>query len=179
MAAIERILERLSGVLLVLGAAFILLMTFHVTADVLLKVAANRPIAGTLELVTYIYMVACIFLPLPHVQASGALIVVELFTQKLPARHVSRLDAIGAFLTFVYLGMIAWWGGMLAVNKTEIGETADATYFELPIWPMRWVLVVCCGIAALIALLQAFKRPPLSAQPRPDSLERRLGELEI
>ena len=162
-----------------LAGVFILLMTFHVTADVLLKVSINWPIIGTLELVTYIYMVACIFLPLPHVQAGRSLIVVELFTQNMSARGLARLESLGALLTFAYLGMIAWWGGLLAIAKTEIGETADATYFELPIWPMRWVVVTCCGIAALLALSQAFGRRPPPRGTGTDAVERRLGELEI
>ncbi len=179
MAIIERILGRAADALIALAGVIILLMTFHVTADVLLKVSIGWPIIGTLELVTYVYMVACIFLPLPHVQASRSLILVELFTQKMSERSIARLDAFGALLTFAYLGMIAWWGGLLAIGKTEIGETADATYFELPIWPMRWVVAICCGVAALIAITQAFGRRTPSSGADADALERRLGELEI
>ena len=158
MALIERLLQRVSGVMLFLGAMAILLMTFHVTADVLFKISLNYPIVGTLEVVTYFYMVACIFLPLAAVQASRSLISVELFTQNLSPANIGRLDAFGALLTALYLGLIAWWGGVQALGKTRIGETVDATYFELPIWPMRWLLVLCCGVAALIALLQAVDR---------------------
>ena len=68
MALIERFLQRVSRVMLFLGAVAILLMTFHVTADVLFKVGFHYPIVGTLEVVTYFYMVACIFLPLADVQ---------------------------------------------------------------------------------------------------------------
>ncbi len=177
MASIERFLQRLSAVMLFLGALFILLMTFHVTADVLFKVGFNTPIIGTLELVTYVYMVACIFLPLPHVQSDRSLISVELFTQKMSPANIGRLDALGTLLTAVYLGLIAWWGGVQAIGKTRIGETVDATYFELSVWPMRWVLVFCCAVAALIALLQVFDRR--WRQPAAPETDRRLGELEI
>ena len=76
------------------GAVAILAMMLHVAADVILKVALNAPIMGTLEIVSFIYMVACTFLPLPHVLASRGLIVVELFTQNMAPRNVLRLDAI-------------------------------------------------------------------------------------
>ncbi len=177
MALIERFLQRISGVLLFLGGLVILLMTLHVTADVLLKVAFNYPIIGTLELVTYVYMVSCIFLPLAHVQADRSLIKVELFTQNMSVANIARLDILGSLATALYLGLIAWWGGVQAIGKTRIGETVDATYFELPIWPMRWLLVVCCGLAALIALLQAFDRS--WRKPAGEAENRRLGELEI
>ncbi len=175
---IERFLQRISGVMLFLGGVAILLMTFHVTADVLFKVAFNYPIVGTLELVTYVYMVACIFLPLAHVQAGRSLIMVELFTQNLSPANLRRLETLGALLTALYLGLIAWWGGVQALGKTRIGETVDATYFELPIWPMRWLLVVSCALAALIALLQAFDRH-WRTTPNGGDAGQRLGELEI
>lgn len=163
--------------MLALGAVIILLMTLHVTADVLFKVGFDTPIIGTLEFVTYVYMVACIFLPLPHVQSDRSLIIVELFTQKLSAQAIARLDAMGTLLTAAYIGLIAWWGGVQAIGKTAIGETVDATYFELPVWPMRWVLVACCAVMALIAFVQVFDRR--WRLPAGDAAERKLGELEI
>lgn len=175
MAALERLLHRLSIILMVIAAIAILLMTFHITADVFMKVFLHKPIVGTLEVVTYFYMVACIFLPLAHVQSDGTPILVELFTQNLRPGAIARLDALGELLTAVYLGMFAWWGGALALRKTAIGETIDATYFELPIWPMRWVLVGSCALAALVALLQVFRHRATG----PGELQRRLGELEV
>lgn len=174
MGALARFLHKLAVVLLVAGSLAILLMTFHITADVLMKVFIGTPIVGTLEVVTYFYMVACIFLPLAHVQSSGSPILVELFTQNLKPSAIGWLDAFGTLLTAVYLGMIAWWGGALAIRKTAIGETIDTTYFELSVWPMRWVLVGSCALAALIALLQVFR--PRSGDAA--HLDRRLGDLE-
>lgn len=176
MRALDRFLNGFSIVLMVIGAIVILLMTFHITADVLMKVFLHLPIVGTLEVVTYFYMVACIFLPLAHVQAHGTPILVELFTQKMDPRRVAWLDAFGALLTAFYLGMLAWWGGSLAIRKTAIGETIDATYFELPVWPMRWVLVTCCALTAVIALRQVFRRPSAAQD---DPLRRQLGDLEV
>ena len=40
-------------------------------------VALNQPIMGTLEIVSFIYMVGCTFLPLAHVQLSRTLIIVD------------------------------------------------------------------------------------------------------
>jgi TRAP-type C4-dicarboxylate transport system permease small subunit len=154
MAAVERLLSWLATALLWLGGIAILAMMVHVTADIVLKMVANYPIIGTLEIVSFVYMVACTFLPLAHVQLSKVLIVVELFTQKLPQAVNLRLDALGALLTAVYLGLMTWKGGELAIRKTALGEVQDATYFDLPVWPMRWVIVVSTGLAAAVALYQ-------------------------
>ncbi|WP_162915042.1 TRAP transporter small permease [Desertibaculum subflavum] len=154
MALIDKLLERASGVLLTFAGIVIMVMMLHITADVLAKVLLNHPIIGTLEFVAVIYMVATIFPALPHVQWGRGNIIVELFTQKLPAQQRLGLDALGALLTFVYLGLIAWMGAETAWHRTTIGETQDATFFEVPVWPSRWVLVVGAAFAALIALHQ-------------------------
>jgi TRAP-type C4-dicarboxylate transport system permease small subunit len=154
MLTIDRALRWLATAALWAGAVAILAMMAHVTADVLLKVTVSAPIMGTLEIVSFIYMVGCTFLPLAHVQLSRAFIVVELFTQNLKPRAVLILETALAPLGIFYLGMLAVMGAIRAWDKTGLGETQDATYFELPVWPMRWVLAISCGLAAIIALYQ-------------------------
>lgn len=151
---IGKVLARLANVFLWAGAVAIIAMMLQVTADVVLKVAANEPIVGTLEIVSYVYMVGCTFLPLAHVQLSRSHIVVEVFTQKLADATNLRLEMGGALLNVLYLAVLAGMGFLVALDKTEIGETQDATFFQLPVWPMRWVFVGSCALTALIALYQ-------------------------
>jgi TRAP-type C4-dicarboxylate transport system permease small subunit len=148
------LLPRLADIFLWAGAIAVLAMMVHVSADVIMKVALNQPIMGTLEIVSFVYMVGCTFLPLAHVQLSRTLIIVEVFTQKLPPEKNLRLDIAAAVLTVAYLLLLAIMGSVVALAKTEIGEAQDATYFDLPVWPMRWVFCASCGLAALIALYQ-------------------------
>lgn len=152
--AVARLLSRLAGAFLLAGAVAILAMMVHVSADVIMKVALHQPIMGTLEIVSFIYMVGCTFLPLAHVQLSRDLIIVEVFTQKQTPEKNLRFDIAAAVLTTAYLLLLAVMGAVVALAKTEIGEAQDATYFDLPIWPMRWVFCISCGLAALIALYQ-------------------------
>lgn len=156
MTRIGRALGFLSDAMLWAGALSILAMMLHVSADVILKVALNAPVMGTLEIVSFIYMVACTFLPLPHVVASRGLIVVELFTQKMAPRDILRLDAIVGLATVLYLALLGVMGTLRAIDKMDIGETQDATYFELPVWPMRWVLAAACCVAAIMASYNIF-----------------------
>lgn len=152
--SVARILSLLADVFLWAGAIAVLAMMLHVTADVLMKVALNQPIMGTLEIVSFVYMVGCTFLPLAHVQLSRTLIIVEVFTQNLAPEKNLRFDIGAAVLTVAYLLLLAIMGAVVAVAKTGIGEAQDATYFDLPVWPMRWVFCISCGLAGLIALYQ-------------------------
>lgn len=152
--SVASLLSRLADIFLWAGAIAVLAMMVHVSADVIMKVALNQPIMGTLEIVSFVYMVGCTFLPLAHVQLSRTLIIVEVFTQKLAPEKNLRLDIAAAVLTVAYLLLLAIMGSVVALAKTEIGEAQDATYFDLPVWPMRWVFCASCGLAALIALYQ-------------------------
>jgi TRAP-type C4-dicarboxylate transport system permease small subunit len=152
--SVARALSLLADIFLWAGAIAVLAMMVHVTADVLMKVALNQPIMGTLEIVSFVYMVGCTFLPLAHVQLSRTLIIVEVFTQNLAPEKNLRFDIGAAVLTVAYLSLLAIMGAVVAVAKTGIGEAQDATYFDLPVWPMRWVFCISCGLAALIALYQ-------------------------
>lgn len=152
--SVARVLSVLADIFLWAGAIAVLAMMVHVTADVLMKVALNQPIMGTLEIVSFVYMVGCTFLPLAHVQLSRTLIIVEVFTQNLAPEKNLRFDIGAAVLTVAYLSLLAVMGAVVAVAKTGIGEAQDATYFDLPVWPMRWVFCISCGLAALIALYQ-------------------------
>ena len=154
MTVIDYLLRRLSDIALWMGAVAIVAMMVHVTADVIFKITINWPIAGTLEIVSFVYMVGCTFLPLPHVQLSKSFIVVELFTQNMKPRALLKLDTLTAPLSIFYLGVLSVMGAGRAWDKTLLGETQDATYFELPVWPMRWVFAIACAIAALIAIYQ-------------------------
>lgn len=152
--SVARVLSLLADIFLWAGAISVLAMMLHVTADVLMKVALNQPIMGTLEIVSFVYMVGCTFLPLAHVQLSRTLIIVEVFTQNLAPEKNLRFDIGAAVLTVAYLSLLAIMGAVVAVAKTGIGEAQDATFFDLPVWPMRWVFCISCGLAALIALYQ-------------------------
>lgn len=156
MNRIGRALSLTSDAMLWAGALAILAMMFHVAADVILKVSLNAPIMGTLEIVSFIYMVACTFLPLPHVVASRGLIVVELFTQKMARRDVLGLDALVGVTTVLYLALLGVMGVLRAIDKMGIDESQDATFFELPVWPMRWILAIACCLAAVVALYNIF-----------------------
>ena len=68
MTRLLKALDRIADLLLIAGCAVTLAMMLHVTADVLGKVLFNHPINRTLEVVTYYYMVGCVFLPLAMVQ---------------------------------------------------------------------------------------------------------------
>lgn len=138
--------------LLLLGGAAVLAMMVHIAVEVVIRRLFGASIPATQEIVMYYYMVACTFLPLAYVQKTRSAIVVELLTAHMPERRIRKFDAVGEFLSFLYFGLLAWTGLVVAIAKTEIRDGEHIASFNLATWPMRWVLFVSCAFAALLAI---------------------------
>jgi len=87
------LLDRLTGYasnsLAFIGAVGMVLMVLHVIIDVTGRFVFNHPLTGTLETVTYYYMVMVTVLPFAYVTRRQGQIVVELFTGWMPARWLA------------------------------------------------------------------------------------------
>lgn len=148
-------LDRASSWLFALGGAATLAMMLHVCVDVLGRLLFNAPIPGTLEVVTYVYMVAVVFLPLGMVQRRRQQIIVELFSQVFPRRVLAGLDGSIALVGCAFMLTLAWASGEDAWAKTLIRETAPSELNPVPIWPVRWTVVIGALLAAAYLLRQA------------------------
>src|SRR5690606_15055910 len=120
----------------------IVAMMLHVTADIIGRVLFNHPLTGTLEIVASYYMVACAYLPLSFVQLQRSHMVIELFTQKLGVKAQAGLDLLTSVLGAIFLALMSWQTSKVALEKTWIGEAVEATFFEIPVWPSRWIIAV-------------------------------------
>jgi TRAP-type C4-dicarboxylate transport system permease small subunit len=145
----------LKRLLVILAGLCFCLMAVHVTTDVLMKYIFGRPIVGTLETVTYYYMVAAVFLPLVAVEAERRQVAVELFTSFLPVRALAALDAVIKLVLMGYVGLMAWAGYVSALRQTRVLEVAQSVAFQIYIWPSRWFVVIGCG-AMLVYLFLHF-----------------------
>jgi TRAP-type C4-dicarboxylate transport system permease small subunit len=154
---VEMILDTLARVMLALGVGVALLMALHVTADVFSRFVFRLPFAGTLEIVSHYYMVALTFAPLAYVQKLNGHIAAELFTQAVPARLLSAINAAICLLMCGFAAVLAWRTGIEAVRATEISLHVQAAGYFIYIWPTRWLLPAGLGVMALYALLQAAK----------------------
>lgn len=141
----------LMGVALVAG----FLMMAHTMVDVIGRTVFNQPLAGTTEIVSGYYMIAVAFLPWAWVSQNNGHIMVELFTRRLNARQIARLDAAVSVLTAIYVAVFTWQTIVGARQATELMETWQAGVHFLPIWPSRWMLPLGGACMVLYLLLRA------------------------
>jgi TRAP-type C4-dicarboxylate transport system permease small subunit len=156
MDALDRLGAALDRVLLGCACLLLALMMLHVTADVVGRFLFQAPIVGTLETVSYYYMVGAIFLPLAFVERQGEHIRVDLFAQRLPRTVQLGLYLLACAAGLVFIGMMFWQSLHDAMRSTARGETIMSN-FLFYVWPARWFLPVGLGAMALAIALNVIR----------------------
>ncbi len=147
-------MNRVTRLLAVVCGFFLVLMMVHVGADIALKLLFNAPLVGTLETVSYYYMVGIVFLALPFVELRREHVAVDLFFVKLPQGAQVVVYAAGMVLAAGYYGLFCFQTTLDALKATAQRETVMAN-FLFYVWPSRWALSVGSGILSLMLLLKA------------------------
>jgi TRAP-type C4-dicarboxylate transport system permease small subunit len=145
----------LTGAAIALGAALL------VVTSITLRTLTTRPIQGDVELTQFAIALA-ISLALPWCQLRGANIIVDFFTQKLPARGVRALDGVGALLIGTMCALLAWRTSVGALAVRDATETS--MILGLPMWWVYASLAPGLALAALVAFVQAamhFRQTPM------------------
>ncbi|MCO6381540.1 MAG: TRAP transporter small permease [Vannielia sp.] len=133
-----------------------LLMMAHITLDVGVRYFVNGQIVGTLEWVSFYYMVALVFLAFGYVELKSENIRVDLFAQMMPKPVQLGLYVFACALGLIFFGMLFWQSLSDALRATRNAEEAMSN-FRFLIWPARWALPI--GFAgALLAVLSNLLR---------------------
>ena len=153
-----RLLDRLVGYagggLVFVAAVAMLLLMIHIVIDVTGRYVFNNPLPGTIETVTYYYMVTLTALPFAYVTRNQGQITVEMFTSWMPRRWTLLLDALAGILMLIYVVVLAWKIGQEAVEMTRIGEAQDAGTMQFTTWRSRWIPPVAFGVMACAVLIR-------------------------
>lgn len=131
---------------IVVATLFLVLMALHVSLDVGLRYLFGKSFTGTLEFVSFYYMVAVVFLPLAYVELQQEHISVDVLVGRFPPVVQLTLYLFACSLGLLYFGMLCYQSYLDAVRATVRMETAMAN-FKFYLWPSRWALPV--GFAAM------------------------------
>ncbi|WP_043532189.1 TRAP transporter small permease [Litchfieldella xinjiangensis] len=149
---IETTSQWLAKSALVLASLFLVLMALHVSLDVALRYVFGTTFVGTLEVVSFYYMVAVVFLPLAYVELQQEHISVDVLVGRFPAPVQLAFYLFACSLGLLYFGMLCYQGYLDALRATTRLETAMAN-FQFYLWPSRWALPV--GFAAMCLAILA------------------------
>jgi TRAP-type C4-dicarboxylate transport system permease small subunit len=148
----DRILERISTVSVLLSGFVIVVMMMMITADAVGR-KLGYPIPGGLEY-SEALMVPLTYLALMAVQRHRENVFVGLTTSRLSPRVQTRLDALAAAMAFVLFAVFTWAAYRKALDSTQMGEFWVAA-MEIPVWPFRWFVpfgltLLCIQLAATV-----------------------------
>tara|TARA_R110002126_G_scaffold291777_2_gene457789 strand:- start:56883 stop:57389 length:507 start_codon:yes stop_codon:yes gene_type:complete len=153
---VNRVAERISLLLAWLAGIMAVAMMFHISLDVFCKYFFNRPLDGTIEIVSLYYMVGIVFLPISYISLTDSHIVVELFTVRLSDRNIAKVKIFSALFTVAYIAIFAVSTALEAFHRTiqqEIWETAEA---NVAAWPSRWILPISGALMVIAVLLRMY-----------------------
>lgn len=162
---LARVEAGVSAALVLVAGIAICAMLVMINADVFGRLLLNKPLVGTIEIVTYYFMVAVIFLPLISVQRQRKQIAVDLLVSMLPSRVRHALDALMLAATAAFFVVFAWRAGREAMRATHIRETQSITFYELPVWPARWIIPIACVAILLPLAIQVVQNVILALTP--------------
>jgi TRAP-type C4-dicarboxylate transport system permease small subunit len=145
---VDRGLEWISRVLLVMAALLAFFLCFIVVGDVLGRVLFNSPIKGTPEIVSYSIVVIC-YLQAAYAIRSGGMINTDAITSYLSHRTQNILAAFGALLGIILFGIICWGAIDGAAHAWTSGEFEGEGALRIPAWPARFSIVLGTALAAI------------------------------
>lgn len=121
------------------GAISTLILMIHVVLDVAGRYLFNAPLPGTIEFVSYWWMILIIFTPLAYTQMRREHIDVSVFVELMPPTHRALTIAATRLLTLFGIGLVGWYGFFYAIEQMQRGEEARGAV-HLWIWPFRFLV---------------------------------------
>jgi len=152
----HKLVQLPTNTLALIGGVAIILLMLQVVADVIGREFFSFPIDGTLEIVSFYYMVAVTFFPLAYVCHNEGHISVELFTKGLSRRKNHGLEAVLLFVSFIFAIWFAtetWSRALESYAEGEMWETSDDM---ISIWPSRFILPIATLMMAIYLFFRMF-----------------------
>jgi TRAP-type mannitol/chloroaromatic compound transport system permease small subunit len=143
------------------GSAWTVVLMVLICVDVVARAALNHPIRGVSEIVG-LSLVACVFLQLPHILASGRLTRVELFIDPLTARHPARGHALQAIYYLIGTAVMVLILVASVSRFVDVWKTSDyvgsKAHFTAPVWPVQLMIIVGAAFTIIQFLLMAWQQ---------------------
>ncbi|MGH1331803.1 MAG: TRAP transporter small permease [Paracoccaceae bacterium] len=134
----------------VIGAVAIALMMLHITADVIGKFVFNRPLPGTIPIVSQFYMVIATFLPLAMVERANGHISVEIIVTNFPDRLQDFIAMLASALGTIIFGLLTWRALIEAGRKYSVGTFSYENGHKILTWPTYYIVPIGTALLTLV-----------------------------
>jgi TRAP-type C4-dicarboxylate transport system permease small subunit len=151
MNAFDRILEKGTGALVILGGIMTLIMMFVTCYGVTLRYFFRRPEPVSYEIATICMLWAFLF-GISFVEWRGTHIRADIFTPFMPKPMVRFLHTVlSHFLALTYCVILTWKGFTVALYSYSIGERSMSVWAE-PLFPIKIMVPIGYFFLCLVVL---------------------------
>ncbi len=144
-----RLIDRLNEHVGQLASFLILIATFQICYELVLRYVMNRPTTWGLEMTLYLCSTTYVMSG-GYAERFNAHIRVDIFYSRWSRRTQAQFDLlITGSLFFFFCGVLVWHSAVWFWESVSEGLTSG-TIWDPPLWPMRLVIVLG-SVALLIA----------------------------
>ncbi|MGE5284640.1 MAG: TRAP transporter small permease [Actinomycetota bacterium] len=140
---LERLSELLRKGLMIAGGVSLLALTLMATLNVALRIF-RVPVSGTYEVVSFLGAIVTAG-ALGYTQKRKDHIVVEILSEKFPAKVKRVLDRVSYILILVFFSIVSWQTFVYGRRLLATGELSET--LKIPYYP--FVFLVGIGFATL------------------------------
>lgn len=147
------VLKKINGVAIFLCSLSLILMMAQIFLDICARLFFGGLVPGTQELVGYYYMVTAVYVGVFVTEVAGEHISTDVLVHLFSERW-QRIVAVGnRILGIAFFSIFAYALLLVALEQTAAKEHVDAIWFDLTVWPTRWIAVVGCALTIVVMLL--------------------------
>lgn len=147
---VGRVIDALCTIFGWLSGVFILVMTFAVFIEVVMRYGFNRPTIWSME-ITSLSLVLAGFFALPYVMKQGRHIRVDVLVGRLAEKPRISLEVVTLLGVIVFSGILLWHGQRLLLESLSAHELS-AGRLQFPMWIPRSVIPMGTSLLILQTL---------------------------
>ena len=147
--------DRVSKTLMILAALWAFALVFLVLGDIIGRGAFDRPIYGTVEMVSA-SVVIIVFLQAGYAIRSRSMLKADFLVTHLPDRVQRILLAFGYLLGAAFFLMIITGGWQESIRSYVDGEFEGEGALRVPSWPARWTVLIGSALALINYCVMAY-----------------------
>lgn len=158
-------LTRITNTFQFVAITLLIAMTLLISIDVVGRYVFDRPLPGTLELVSNFAMPLMIFLTAAHCYRSGGLINIDLVPGRLKGRARTAVNFVAMGFTTLIAVVLTYSAGRHAFLAFEQGSIQSG-HFEYKAWPIYAVIFLGLALMTAAVLSDLFNPSNDFQQPR-------------
>ncbi|MEW5423481.1 TRAP transporter small permease subunit [Amorphus sp. 3PC139-8] len=148
-------LDRLVDLFALIGMGLLLVMAVHIFLSIGMRWFTGKEIDGTLETVTYYYMVGITFFPLALLAQRNGHLRADLFIGQFSHRHKLVAELMIQIGLAAYLLLMCAQTYSQAMSAMSYGEAVPTASGMFSVWPSRWFLPIGAALGGVMSLVLA------------------------